>query len=123
MLVHSVEAKLQATVDFLAHVGVPAHRLGDVIAKKPQLFGYSVARKLAPAAEFLHHEVVEREEEEGREGREEEGGKGGERGGWREGRRERRREGREEGEEEGGKGGERGGGREGEGAPEFLDTG
>ena len=90
MLVHSVEAKLQATVDFLVHVGVPAHRLGDVIAKKPQLFGYSVARKLAPAAEFLHHEVVEREEEEGREGREEEG--------------------REEREEEGGKGGERGGG-------------
>ena len=75
MLVHSVEAKLQATVDFLAHVGVPAHRLGDVIAKKPQLFGYSVARKLAPAAEFLHHEVVEREEEEGREGREEEEGR------------------------------------------------
>ena len=57
MLVYSIESKLRPTVDFLVHVGVPEQRVGQVVSKKPQLLGYSIATKLLPAVLFLQHEV------------------------------------------------------------------
>ena len=50
-------SKLRPTVDFLVRVGVPEQRVGQVVSKKPQLLGYSIATKLLPAVLFLQHEV------------------------------------------------------------------
>jgi hypothetical protein len=58
VLLYSIEGKMRATVSFLLEqVRVPPEQLGSVLAKKPQLLGYSVARKLAPALAFLRHEI------------------------------------------------------------------
>ena len=38
-------------------VGVPREQLGGVVARKPQLLGYSLPAKLKPALAFFRHEI------------------------------------------------------------------